>query len=198
MNFTEERVVLVNDAGESIGTALKSKVHHADTPLHQAFSIFLFDEHGRALFQQRALHKATWPGVWSNACCGHPLPDETLEAAAHRRLQYELGIESHIDLEMALPDFRYRAQWHSIWENELCPVFVGTFNGPIQPNPAEVAATRWIDWASFAENLDEGIPPQPSEYSPWSRWEAAELIKQATTASSMTSFLASPSQILTP
>ncbi|WP_221031400.1 isopentenyl-diphosphate Delta-isomerase [Actomonas aquatica] len=181
MNPLPEQVILVDDAGQPIGTAPKATVHHAHTPLHLAFSVFLFDDQGRALFQQRALHKPTWPGVWSNACCGHPLPGESFEAAAHRRLAYELGITARIELTLALPHFRYRAQWAELWENEICPVFIGRYAGPVAPNPAEVAATRWVDWHLFADAcIDTQLPHlgEFADYSPWSRWEAADLIAQ--------------------
>src|SRR5690606_902937 len=114
------------------------------------FSVFLFDDAGRTLLQQRAHHKLTWPGIWSNTCCGHPRPGEPLLDAALRRLDHEMGIRD-VTLTLALPEFRYRARWRDIWENEICPVFVGHFNGTPSPNPQEVAATAWMDWADFIE-----------------------------------------------
>lgn len=172
----DELVVLLGERGEPIGSEPKATVHRADTPLHLAFSVFLFDGCGHTLMQKRAVHKPTWPGVWSNACCGHPAPGEPLLAAAHRRLRFELGIERRIDLELALPRFRYRARWGEIWEYELCPVFVGTYGGPLTPNPAEVASVRWIRWADFARGCRSDAPSEFDAFSPWSRWEAAELL----------------------
>src|SRR5690606_973331 len=67
----DQMLVLVNDAGGPVGTMPKADVHHSDTPLHSAFSVFLFDDRGRTLMQQRADSKVTWPGVWSNSCCDH-------------------------------------------------------------------------------------------------------------------------------
>ncbi len=174
--------MLVNESGRPIGTQPKATVHHAQTPLHLAFSVFLFDDQGRALFQQRALHKPTWPGVWSNAVCGHPLPGESFEDAAQRRLAYELGITAPIELDLALPHFRYRARWANLWENEVCPVFIGRYNGPVAPNPAEVAAVRWLEWSSFAAAcVDPVVLAQGpfASFSPWSRWEAAALVAES-------------------
>ena len=190
MNPLEEHVVLVDDAGQTIGTELKTRVHHEKTPLHLAFSVFLFDDQGRTLFQQRALHKPTWPGVWSNACCGHPLPGESLAHAARRRLAYEMGITEPFELELALPNFRYRARWDALWENEICPVFMARYNGQVTPHPAEVAAVLWIDWQDFASACLEPSMLNDSafaDFSPWSRWEAAELLAaQSTTIGSLT------------
>lgn len=176
MYSVDEEVVLLSAAGEPVGRQLKATVHHGNTPLHLAFSVFLFDGTGRTLFQQRAFHKRTWPGVWSNACCGHPAPGETLLAAAQRRLRDELGITAAPALELVLPHFRYRARWGDLWENELCPVFVATYSGPLAPNSAEVAAVRWISWADFARGCRSDAPSEFDAFSPWSRWEAAELI----------------------
>ena len=77
-----EEVVLLSNEGRAIGRANKAAVHTKNTPLHYAFSIFIFNSRGQMLVQQRAWSKPTWPSIWSNACCGHPLPGEALENAA--------------------------------------------------------------------------------------------------------------------
>ncbi len=164
----EEWVVLVDEANRELGRARKEEVHHASTPLHRGFSLFLFDGAGRTLLQRRARTKRTWPGVWSNACCGHPAPGEGTEAAARRRGREELGIDP-FDLAVVLPDYRYRAELDGIVENELCPVLVGRVDpATLRPDPSEVAATRWVDWERFLAEL-------PGTYSPWSVEEARQL-----------------------
>jgi len=164
----EERVVLVDEENRVLGTALKREVHHGATPLHRGFSLFLFDRRGRTLLQQRARAKRTWPGVWSNACCGHPAPGEETIDAVRRRCHEELGVVPEALAEI-LPDFRYRAEADGVVENELCPVYVGRFEGDSpSPDPVEVEAVRWIDWESFLAEL-------PGGYSPWSVDEARQL-----------------------
>ena len=78
MNFvkTQELVVLLHDEDRSIGAAPKSEVHHGSTPLHLAFSCYLFDDAGRVLLTRRALDKRAFPGIWTNSFGGHPAPDE--------------------------------------------------------------------------------------------------------------------------
>jgi isopentenyl-diphosphate Delta-isomerase len=162
----EERVVLLDDDGRSIGTALKGEVHHRRTPLHLAFSCYIFDPAGRRLLlTRRALHKRTWPGVWTNSCCGHPAPGEPVEEAVVRRVAQELGAEL-TGLRLLLPDFRYRAVMEDgTVENELCPVYVATCPDPraLSPDPDEVDSVEWVDWRDFRADVLAGR----REVSPW-------------------------------
>lgn len=163
-----EWVVLVDDENRELGRALKDEVHHSATPLHRAFSLFLFDPQGRTLLQRRSLEKRTWPGIWSNGCCGHPEPGEEAMAAARRRCAEELGAPP-IDLRPALPDYRYRAELDGVVENEICPVFVGRIEtAALRPDPAEVAELRWVEW----DDLLAELALRPELYSPWCIEEA--------------------------
>jgi isopentenyl-diphosphate Delta-isomerase len=149
----EELVVLLDEQRRPAGTMPKAEVHGPDTPLHLAFSVYLFDAGGRLLVTRRALGKRTWPGVWTNSCCGHPAPGETPAAAARRRLGQELGLRP-ARLEPVLPEFAYRAvDPTGVVEHEVCPVFVAHLDGDPEPapapDPAEVAEWRWVPWERF-------------------------------------------------
>ena len=169
-----ELIVLLDDDGREIGTLPKAQVHHGETPLHRAFSAYLFDETGRLLVTRRALGKATFPGMWTNTVCGHPGPGEDDGAAIARRAGFELGL-GVADLRPALPDYRYRAEFRGVVENEICPVYLGRFSGRPAPDPGEVEEWQLLDWPAFrARQEAEG----DDAWSPWCR-EQALLIEAA-------------------
>ena len=170
---TEERVVLLDEAGHRTGTALKSQVHGLDTPLHLAFSCYLFDADGCTLLTQRALSKQTWPGVWTNSCCGHPGPGEAIADAVRRRVREELGVPL-AEVRLVLPAFRYRAVMaDGVVENEMCPVFVAALPdpAPLSPDPSEVEDWTWMDWHQLRTDVLAGR----REISPWCREQLAAM-----------------------
>ncbi|MGY2075008.1 isopentenyl-diphosphate Delta-isomerase [Blastococcus sp. SYSU DS0828] len=168
-----EMIVLVDEEGLAIGTMPKRQVHHGETPLHRAFSAYLFADDGRLLITRRAEDKATFPGMWTNTVCGHPGPGEDDGAAIARRAGFELGL-SVADIRPALPGYRYRAEFRGVVENEICPVYVGRFTGSPAPEPSEVAEWELLDWAAFRRRQET----EGDAWSPWCR-EQARLIEEA-------------------
>lgn len=166
-----EYVVLVDEQNNVLGLTPKATVHGETTPLHRAFSAFIFNSKGELLLQQRALSKKTWPGIWSNSCCGHPTLEETNEQAADRRLQFELGMNIKDLKEIAY--YRYCFSRFGVMENEICPIVVGFSDSLPNPNPEEVEATKYIDWQDF---LTE-IKTNPQNWSEWCVEEAQILEK---------------------
>jgi isopentenyl-diphosphate delta-isomerase len=149
-----EEVVLIDRNDQPLGTSPKSTIHTSATPLHRGFSVFIFNSLGQVLLQKRALSKITWPGIWSNSCCGHPALGESSTQAASRRLKYELGLELLAsEIVVVLPKYRYRAELYGIVENEICPVMV--------------AETKWLDWRDFMNVLSK-----PNDFSAWCNEES--------------------------
>ncbi|WP_394622060.1 isopentenyl-diphosphate Delta-isomerase [Lentzea sp. JNUCC 0626] len=167
-----EQVVLLAEDGTAVGVEDKAVVHHADTPLHLAFSSYVFDSSGNTILTRRALHKKTFPGVWTNTCCGHPLPEEDMAQSVLRRLRDELGMTTPAP-ELLLPAFRYRAVMDGVVENEMCPVFRVLSDAEPVPNPDEVDSTERVAWSEYASSVLDGT----RAVSPWSRLQVAELVK---------------------
>lgn len=167
-----ELVVLLDEHGRAVGTQDKATVHHGATPLHLAFSAYLLDPDGALLVTQRASSKVTFPGVWTNSVCGHPGPDEALDAAARRRARDELGVAVG-ELRLVLPEFSYVAEQDGVVENERCPVFVGVVPGrELALDPAEVGGAEWVPWATFAAEVLDGR----RAVSSWCREQVAQLV----------------------
>ncbi len=165
---TPELVVLVDDQNQPIGTALKSEVHTNKTPLHRGFSVFLFNSKNELLLQQRSSQKKTWPLVWSNSCCGHPLPDENILEAAKRRIKFELNIKEVKNLSIKIPNYRYKFERDGVVENEICPILTGFLDSKPQSNPHEVESFKWIKWQDFLKIAKDKNP----DFSEWSLQEA--------------------------
>lgn len=169
--MTTELIVLVDEAGNATGSAPKAATHHERTPLHLAFSCYVFDAAGRLLVTQRAHDKATFPGVWTNSVCGHPSPGEGLFDAVERRAEQELGLTLG-SLALVLPRFRYEATAaDGVRENELCPVFTAIAASDATPEPSEVAAVEWVSWVSFRDEVLAG----ERDVSVWCAAQVAEL-----------------------
>ena len=160
----DEMVVLLDPQGRATGLAPKATVHQSTTPLHLAFSCYLFDPDDRLLMTRRSAAKRTFPGIWTNSVCGHPAPGETVEQAACRRVRDELGLVIGPP-RLVLPGFRYRAAMDGIEEHEWCPVLVGRVPAEAQPRPepSEVDDIRWTPWT----DLVAMVAADPSAVSPW-------------------------------
>ena len=146
----DDVVVLVDAEDAEIGAAPKLAAHR-EGRLHRAVSVVLFDDAGLVLLQRRACEKYHSGGLWSNTCCGHPRPGESVTDAARRRLSDELGIEG---AELwPVSEFVYFARLDDVLvEHELDHVVIGQWTGSVAPDPLEVSETRWIEPAAlFAE-----------------------------------------------
>ncbi|MGA5353982.1 isopentenyl-diphosphate Delta-isomerase [Streptomyces thermodiastaticus] len=152
-NGTADAILLelVDEDGVTIGTAEKLAAHQPPGRLHRAFSVFLFDDQGRLLLQQRALGKYHSPGVWSNTCCGHPYPGEAPFAAAARRTYEELGISPTLLREAGTVRYNHPDPLSGLVEQEYNHLFVGLVRAPLRPDPDEVGDTAFVTPEELAE-----------------------------------------------
>lgn len=154
-------VILVNNAGKKTGIAEKMEAHEKGL-LHRAFSIFIFNDQGEMLLQQRAANKYHFGGLWTNACCSHPRPGEKVLQAAKRRLSEELGIVTKLVLCDAIT-YSFYDKKSGLTEHEFDYVIIGNYSGTFDLNPAEVSSIKWISVTELMVQLAK----HPEDYTPW-------------------------------
>ncbi|MCP4302511.1 MAG: isopentenyl-diphosphate Delta-isomerase [Gammaproteobacteria bacterium] len=164
-----EELILVDRDNNEVGYLSKALCHDGVGVLHRAFSLFLFNDKGELLLQQRGQGKRLWPGYWSNSCCSHPRRGESMEIATMRRLSDELNIETSLEYVYR---FCYTAEFSEAGsENELCHVYLGKVAGNMRPNDSEIASIRFAS----ARALGEELSRSPERFTPWFKQEWREL-----------------------
>ena len=166
-----ERVVLVDEKDNPLGTMEKMEAHEKGV-LHRAFSVFIFNNNGEMLLQQRAFSKYHSGGLWTNTCCSHPREGETTIEAAHRRLQEEMGFDCKIEKVF---DFIYKKKLDKgLIEHELDHVFIGEFDGEVCFNKEEVNAYVYAPVQVVLEEVNQ----QPEKYTEWFKICLDEVVKR--------------------
>jgi isopentenyl-diphosphate delta-isomerase len=156
----EEKVILVDEMDIEIGLMPKTEAHKKAL-LHRAISVFIFNSNGKWLLQRRALTKYHSGGLWTNACCTHPLPNESNTDAANRRLKQEMGMSVSLK---ELFSFTYKETLdNELTEHELDHVFIGTTDLTPKINADEVAEYKYISY----DDLIHDIQNNPSNYTVW-------------------------------
>ncbi len=172
VSFDDEPLILVNEQDEEIGYLDKKSCHQGNGILHRAFSIFIFNDEGKVLMQQRSQQKNLWPLYWSNSCCSHPRKGEALPIATRRRLEEELGFVCDLTY---LFKFIYQASYEDRGsEYELCYVYIGKSNDPVKSNTNEIADWRYMEIAE----LDEEIKRHPENFTPWFKLEWEQMKRE--------------------
>lgn len=182
-----EAVLQVDENDVVVGPISKADSHYQSGALHRAFSVLLFNSEGKLLLQQRAHDKITFPSVWANSCCSHPLASEDemdendargVKLAAIRKLDQELGISpSSLDIDdfHFITKMRYSARMNADWiEREIDHILMIQADVELHPNENEVSAVKWVD----AEELDAMLVAEDSEdiIAPWFRCIAARVM----------------------
>ncbi|HET6631384.1 MAG TPA: isopentenyl-diphosphate Delta-isomerase [Rhodanobacteraceae bacterium] len=165
VSFESEELIRVDSEDRDSGYVSKAEAHDGHGLLHRAFSLFVFNERGELLLQQRSRGKRLWPGYWANTCCSHPRRGESMAEATRRRLRQEIGISCELEF---LYKFRYQADFGELGaEHELCWVYVGTSSAPVEVNRNEVEAWRFVAPA----DLDDELAATPGIFTPWLKLE---------------------------
>ena len=155
-----EKVILVDEHDAVVGEMEKMEAHRKGI-LHRAFSILIFNTSGEMLLQKRSQKKYHSGGLWTNACCSHPSPDENIQHATRRKLKQEMGIDLETEF---LYTFIYQTPLdHELIEHELDHVFIGTFDGTPAINYEEVEDWKYVDVAW----LKNDVAVHPEQYTYW-------------------------------
>jgi isopentenyl-diphosphate delta-isomerase len=155
-----DEVILVDSKDNQIGVCEKLEAHQKGL-LHRAFSVFLFNDKKEWLLQQRADGKYHSGGLWSNTCCSHPKPNETIETAASRRLFEEVGLKTKVERQFS---FEYTCSFEDgLIENELDHIFIGNTEQIPALNLDEVQEMKFISY----DDLKNEIQNNPNNFSVW-------------------------------
>ncbi|MEC7636055.1 MAG: isopentenyl-diphosphate delta-isomerase [Candidatus Thermoplasmatota archaeon] len=184
-----EAVICVAEDDTVIGPMSKLETHQGAGHYHRAFSVLLFNSKGEMLLQQRSADKVTFPNVWANACCSHPLHSQEemetenamgVKRAAVRKLEQELGIDPSTvstDDMVFMTKMRYAARMNHEWiEREVDHILVMCADVEINPNPNEVANIMWVNHDEMEAMLIEERPPEQA-IAPWFRCIAARIMQ---------------------
>ncbi|KAL3955743.1 hypothetical protein ACCO45_011306 [Purpureocillium lilacinum] len=173
IRLMDEMCIVTDDNDMPVGKASK-KICHLMTNidkglLHRAFSVFLFNDKNELLLQQRATEKITFPDMWTNTCCSHPLsvsgetgstlPDaiEGAKRAAQRKLDHELGIKKE---QVPIEKRRATRKWG---EHEVDYILFIKANVDLDVNPNEVQATQYVS----ADKLKQLFEDPSLKFTPW-------------------------------
>ena len=156
----EENVILVDEKDNQIGLMPKMEAHEKGL-LHRAFSVFIFNENGELLLQQRAKDKYHSPLLWTNTCCSHQRIGESNVEAGRRRLYEEMGFT--VDLKEIF-SFIYKAPFdNGLTEHELDYVLIGRYDDVPNINKEEVASYKWMT----LQDVKKDIENSPKIYTEW-------------------------------
>jgi len=156
-----KKLLLVNKKDKVIGFETKENCHQGKGILHRAFSVYIFNNKGQFLIQQRSKFKPLWPLYWANTCCSHPRKGEEYIKAGERRLKEEFGFACSLRM---IDKFQYQAKYKDVGsENEICAILIGEHNGKIKADSKEIANWKWVD----VNKLQNDFKKNPDKYAPW-------------------------------
>ncbi|MEZ5194899.1 MAG: isopentenyl-diphosphate Delta-isomerase [Bacteroidales bacterium] len=171
LNMSEKEFVILVDVNDEPAGTMEKMEAHIKGVLHRAFSVFIFNERGELMLQQRALSKYHTPGLWTNTCCSHPREGEITSDAAHRRMVEEMGFDC--DFNEAFT-FIYKADvGQGLIEHEFDHVFIGKSDKVPDVNPIEVNDWKYMKMREIKADIEAN----PSSYTVWFRIAFDEILK---------------------
>lgn len=183
----EERCILLDEDDNVMGDVSKKECHLMDNinkgMLHRAFSTFLFrPSDGRLLLQKRSKEKITFPDLWTNTCCSHPLAIKSevdgipgAKNAAIRKLEHELGIKGlKPDQFDYLTRIHYLAPSDSLWgEHEIDYILFIKADVELDINQNEISESRYVNQQELKDMMND---KDQYKLTPWFELIGDELL----------------------
>ena len=181
LEMMKEMCLVVDENDKVIDSVSKIDCHRGKGIRHRAFSVLIFDSEDRLLMQQRSIEKITFPGIWANSCCSHPLDVENengdeIEGVIHaskRKMFQELGIPEEISSSWDynhIGRFEYSCRWDDEWiEHEIDHVLIVRASPELSINENEIMDTRWLTHEEINQMLEGENEWKNSIIAPWFR-----------------------------
>jgi geranylgeranyl diphosphate synthase type I len=181
LEMMKEMCLVVDENDKVIDSVSKIDCHRGKGIRHRAFSVLIFDSEDRLLMQQRSIEKITFPGIWANSCCSHPLDIENengdeIEGVIHaskRKMFQELGIPEEVSSSWNynhIGRFEYSCRWDDEWiEHEIDHVLIVRASPELSINENEIMDTRWLTHEEINQMLKGEDEWKNSIIAPWFR-----------------------------
>lgn len=181
LEMMKEMCLVVDENDKVIDSVSKIDCHRGKGIRHRAFSVLIFDSEDRLLMQQRSIEKITFPGIWANSCCSHPLDIENengdeIEGVIHaskRKMFQELGIPEEVSSSWNynhIGRFEYSCRWDDEWiEHEIDHVLIVRASPELSINENEIMDTRWLTHEEINQMLEGEDEWKNSIIAPWFR-----------------------------
>ena len=181
LEMMKEMCMAVDENDRVIDSVSKIDCHRGRGIRHRAFSVLIFDSEDRLLMQQRSSEKITFPGIWANSCCSHPLdienengdPIEGVIHASKRKMLQELGIPLEVSSNWEfnhIGRFEYSCRWDDDWiEHEIDHVLIVRASPSLSINRNEIKDTKWLNHQEIIEMLEGENEWKDAIVAPWFR-----------------------------
>lgn len=181
LEMMKEMCMAVDENDRVIDSVSKIDCHRGKGIRHRAFSVLIFDSEDRLLMQQRSSEKITFPGIWANSCCSHPLdienengdPVEGVIHASKRKMLQELGIPLEVSSNWEfnhIGRFEYSCRWDDDWiEHEIDHVLIVRASPSLSINRNEIKDTKWLNHQEIIQMLEGENEWKDAIVAPWFR-----------------------------
>jgi|TARA_B000000475_G_scaffold112947_1_gene91479 geranylgeranyl diphosphate synthase type I len=181
LEMMKEMCMAVDENDRVIDSVSKIDCHRGRGIRHRAFSVLIFDSEDRLLMQQRSSEKITFPGIWANSCCSHPLdienengdPVEGVIHASKRKMLQELGIPLEVSSNWEfnhIGRFEYSCRWDDDWiEHEIDHVLIVRASPSLSINRNEIKDTKWLNHQEIIQMLEGENEWKDAIVAPWFR-----------------------------